>query len=390
MLGSFQLLPWRWTPPSELPLPRWRQCGISLASSAIAQATLLLVHGFCRLLAPGLNALAPRFFNLRHPSRFIIVSAPRSGSTLLVGLLNAHRDCRCLGEICNPAFEWYGDVSSKGLARRRLHVSALLDWSWPALPRNVRCFGAKFFLEHLAPSEELSDLARPMLRLPGQKSKIIIVFRRSLLETFVSLLRAFETDRWCELPGEVPYDEEPWETHVDWSDFLDWARDEKCRWEALMGQASRCASPCLLVEYGDLCNDRRSATMVRVCSFLELEPNDGGLRAACATPPLRKQRVRPVGECIANFSERFAFGDIDGPDFSLSIEFLAGAFEADKSSQDLSPKMTRKSNTQNRAPLMCLSGRPALKACLAASSKQDGNEWAGVMNAAPTAAACVG
>jgi len=36
---------------------------------------------------------------------------------------------------------------------------------------------------------------------------------------------------------------------------------------------------------------------------------------------------------------------------------------------------------------MCLSGQPALKVRLAASSKRDGNYWAWVMNAAPTAAA---
>ena len=36
---------------------------------------------------------------------------------------------------------------------------------------------------------------------------------------------------------------------------------------------------------------------------------------------------------------------------------------------------------------MCLSGQPALKVRLAASSKRDGDEWAWVVNAAPTAAA---
>ena len=48
--------------------------------------------------------------------------------------------------------------------------------------------------------------------------------------------------------------------------------------------------------------------------------------------------------------------------------------------------MTRKPNTQNRAPLMCLSGQPALKVRLAASSKWDGNEWAWVVNVNPGAA----
>jgi len=36
---------------------------------------------------------------------------------------------------------------------------------------------------------------------------------------------------------------------------------------------------------------------------------------------------------------------------------------------------------------MCLSGQLALKVRRAASSKRDGNEWAWVVNAAPTAAA---
>jgi len=36
---------------------------------------------------------------------------------------------------------------------------------------------------------------------------------------------------------------------------------------------------------------------------------------------------------------------------------------------------------------MCLSAEPALKVRLAASSKQDGDEWAWVVNVAPTAAA---
>jgi len=49
--------------------------------------------------------------------------------------------------------------------------------------------------------------------------------------------------------------------------------------------------------------------------------------------------------------------------------------------------MARKPNTQNRAPLMCLSNQPALKLRLAASSMRDGNKWAWVVDVAPTAAA---
>jgi len=58
-----------------------------------------------------------------------------------------------------------------------------------------------------------------------------------------------------------------------------------------------------------------------------------------------------------------------------------------KSSQNLPPQMPHKPKTQNRAPLMRLSGQPALKVRLATSSKRDGNEWAWVVNVIPTAAA---
>jgi len=51
------------------------------------------------------------------------------------------------------------------------------------------------------------------------------------------------------------------------------------------------------------------------------------------------------------------------------------------------PLMTRKPTSQNRAPLMCLSGQPALKVRLAASGKRNGNEWAWLVNAASAASA---
>ena len=55
--------------------------------------------------------------------------------------------------------------------------------------------------------------------------------------------------------------------------------------------------------------------------------------------------------------------------------------------QDLLLQMTSKPNTQNRAPLMRLSGQLAFKVRLTASSKRNGDEWAWVVNAALTAAA---
>jgi len=58
-----------------------------------------------------------------------------------------------------------------------------------------------------------------------------------------------------------------------------------------------------------------------------------------------------------------------------------------KPSQDSSSLMTCKPNTQNTAPLNRLSGQPALKVRLAASTELDGNEWAWVVEFSQTAAA---
>ena len=143
-------------------------------------------------------------------------------STLLVGLINSHRRIHCLGVILNPAFEFYGDFSNSSLLRRSLHVSALLNWCWPAVPSEVAYFGAKLFMEHLncRTNDELKFLLESpttyskYLKLPTEpdrRPKIIIVFRENLLQTFCSLQFAFITDRWCEAEpwaskeGSVPY-----------------------------------------------------------------------------------------------------------------------------------------------------------------------------------------
>lgn len=73
-------------------------------------------------------ALLRRLQSMRYHggTRFIILSTPRSGSTLLVNLLAAHPEIRCKGEILNRLYEWYPDVTSSSMARRLLHVAATL------------------------------------------------------------------------------------------------------------------------------------------------------------------------------------------------------------------------------------------------------------------------
>jgi len=65
----------------------------------------------------------------------------------------------------------------------------------------------------------------------------------------------------------------------------------------------------------------------------------------------------------------------------------AGRYNGGKSSRDLLPNDTQaKYSEQSATNVPLLSGQPALKVRLTASSQQDGNEWAWVVSTAPTAA----
>jgi hypothetical protein len=58
--------------------------------------------------------------------RFLILSTPRSGSTLLVNIMASHPRIKCRGEILNKLYEWYPDVSQSSPIRRLLHVATML------------------------------------------------------------------------------------------------------------------------------------------------------------------------------------------------------------------------------------------------------------------------
>jgi len=84
------------------------------------------------------------------------------------------------------------------------------------------------------------------------------------------------------------------------------------------------------------------------------------------------------------------FDTTDTDSFDAGCWLVEGGSETDKLVTSQVP-ITRKQNAQNRATPIFLSGQPALKLRLAASSKwDDGSELEWAVNAAPAAAAVVG
>ena len=176
------------------------QCVIWLQRNALLQALVLLVHGLLRRCcchgcrrggtSSGGEDLRP----------FVIICSPRSGSTLLVEALDAHPRVVCRGEVLNPVYEVYGDVTDRAWWRVRLHWLAMFTPPlWPQQQGRLGAIGAKLFHVHASPGAltcgaTVSTLldALPTRPLP------VLLYRRCMLSSYLSLCRAFETDRWFE------------------------------------------------------------------------------------------------------------------------------------------------------------------------------------------------
>ncbi len=210
-------------------------------------------------------------------STFLVVSAGRSGSTLLVNLLNCHPDVTCHGEILNPEQSGYPGIERDDCDRIILHVRSVFE--------SLQCprTGAKI---HISQLEELSlplDRLTNVLRQP----RIVLLYRRNLLATYVSLLIAQRNGRWYSrgLVNRVA-------VRIDWERFLEYAVTERRRWQAVLGQRS---TPVHVLTYEQLRGGLQKH-MDRVFGFLGLP-----------THPVRASSVRqnpwPLSRKIVNFDD---------------------------------------------------------------------------------------
>ena len=129
----------RWElPPAQIPLPLWQRLWVRVSTNVVFQ---LLLYLFDSILSAWRGGAAP--------ARFAVLTAPRSGSTLLVSLLNTHPEVRCAGEVLNARFEHYGNVEHSSPWRQRLHLRACTSRAWPLAPWRCQAVGAKYFVEHV-------------------------------------------------------------------------------------------------------------------------------------------------------------------------------------------------------------------------------------------------
>lgn len=222
--------------------------------------------------------------------RFVILAAPRTGSTLLAERCASHPSVRCYGELLAPhGVDWLNAAGPRSgwIMRYRDHdrLRFLDTFVWHRQPADIRAVGFKLLYQQFLPHR--GTLA-PYLR--GHEGlHVIRLRRRNLLANFASARVAALTGRYTlrdaharpELPKVVLSPDE----------CEDWFRRHRLT-ERMLATLFR-GHPMIDIAYEDL--DRDAAAFdARICGFLGV-----------AARPLGQSTVKldplPLTERIANF-----------------------------------------------------------------------------------------
>jgi LPS sulfotransferase NodH len=279
--------------------------------AAFRQLKRLAVVGVSPAVADGVARTVLRARSLHGGSdytRFVVLGIARTGSTLLVNLLNGHSQVMAFGELFRSpdAIGWdvrpFTHYQRSGLlALYRSDPVAFLEQEvFRRWPRRYAAVGFKLFYYHAKepPYSQLWDyLAR------DRSIRILHIKRRNILEQYLSLQIANLTNIWstqsrprCELPP-IRLEAEACHKHFAWVRELEREAAEFFRAHHVHN-----------VYYEDLAADRRSQ-MRAVHGFLDIEDE-------AAEPTLVRQRNRPLSQSIANFDElRREFAETRWADF---------------------------------------------------------------------------
>jgi len=231
----------------------------------------------------------------RNYQRFVIVGVARTGSTLLLNLLNAHPAVIAFGELFrgDGAIGW--DIppflTERSFRFRQMADTQPLEFLENAVfcrwPREIAAVGFKLFYYHArsGPQAMVWDHLRDE---PGLA--IIHIKRHNILEQYISLRVAHATNVWSTA-------KQPDGTAAPMS-----LSPEDClrHFEEVRAQEEACdaffqGSRILTLAYEDLVADRASALRT-VGAHLALSLES-------AKPRIVRQRTQPLSSAIANYDE---------------------------------------------------------------------------------------
>jgi LPS sulfotransferase NodH len=231
--------------------------------------------------------------------RFIIVGIARTGSTMLLDLLNGHSRIQAFGELFRQpdAIGWdvhpYRDYQIERVLRLyRSDPCRFLETKvWGRWPRGQGAVGFKIFYYHAreAPFAAIWD------HLVRQEAlRVIHIKRRNILAQYLSLQVAHKTNVWSSTqrdtraPAPIRLGAEECRKHFEWVRALEAEIDGFFAGHRM-----------LQVSYEELLADRKGE-MTRIQRFLDVPEEE--VRAKTV-----RQRTVPLREAIVNYDELAAY-----------------------------------------------------------------------------------
>lgn len=230
-----------------------------------------------------LRALALTLYSRRAPGDplFVITPMPRSGSTLLVSYLNSLPGVTIAGEPLNHQ-------TSIGIRRRLVTKSQVIRHlagtigHLDGIVRGAKLVGGQLETRGIT----INDLTA---RFP--RSRLILIYRESILNQFVSLAVARATREWS---GRKEFDGRITISLRDFDTFLD---DHRRRHQqALSAEA-------LVISYEQLVAAPQAVFAERICPYI-------GISYSTVSTPLEKRIRRPISEVVTNWDEISHLADL--------------------------------------------------------------------------------
>ncbi len=205
----------------------------------------------------------------------IVVSERRTGSNFLANLIEQHPDVTPCGELLRPVD--YPDLRGRRGPDAAAFVAGLLEESTPSC--------GKLMFHQMEGHDVTIDLVVGTLRTAP---RIIVLFRRRLIDQYISLLTAEQSGRWVhsDYVGVEP-------VHVDHAAFHEFCKRSRHRHDTLFQSLDSLGLRPLVVAYEELHDTPHLILDSIVTTQLGLSP-------ATRTDKVKKQETRPLDQRVTN------------------------------------------------------------------------------------------
>lgn len=249
-----------------------------------------LLKKLTRKVDGGVSRLVPGF--LFNPN-FVILGSPRSGSNLLVELLNSHSSICCHAELYSEKGAYSvekhcfcANDSKRLLWLRDRFPRVFLKWIW-LKPRKGQTVGFKIF------SYQASRVLR--LVLDRVATKKIILYRKNFLRSELSHQIACMTDEWQRKESATKKRTVNFDLASFHRRFAEVRKHER-EWEEHMIATGQ---DFIKISYESISGESRAEELNRVFDFLELPRID----VRSIQTKLKKQNPYGLKELVTNFEE---------------------------------------------------------------------------------------